>query len=201
MANHPDNDYELGKNTKSYKAFLALQFKLRPVSFNNSLVAKGVDSALLAYKNRFISEKTSLLINSFEGVLKKQFKAFVNCLPNTNNTEEFGILLNKNYSYNIGNSGILYRVNDKFKIFVVNQVNGVEKGNNFKCVVYKNNLRYFEFIENMVSETSFFRNIGNYSLFYINNEISHVDTIIQSKRVEKVKLDLVRKIKIGAFDV
>jgi hypothetical protein len=52
-----------------------------------------------------------------------------------------------------------------------------------------------------ISNNTFLRTIENTTIKYENNKITYIDTKIKSKKVEPLKMDLIRYTKYGSFDI
>ena len=78
--------------------------------------------------------------------------------------------------------------------------------NKVKGIVYKQDEEYFRFTDINVSSTEskdieFYRTILNTTIKYVNKKIKYIDTKIKSKKVEDLKIKLVRDTKYSTFDI
>nr|QWO71410.1 DNA polymerase [Termitomyces sp. T123] len=191
-----NNDLELGLRL--------IIFLIRSVSFNlkvNKLVNKVLLSKSPGEKARG-EDKISNAINKKE-LLKlnnSRIKALFNCLPNSNLLTDFGTLIENSYIDKSGITGSLYKYN-KTNI-LIHQMNNKK----LEGIVYKNEHEYFRFTDKNVytpegKDNAFLRTISNITIKYVNKKIIYIDTTIQSKKVEGLKMELVRDTKYGTFDI
>lgn len=70
-------------------------------------------------------------------IKQSKVKALFNSLPNSNKMEDFGTLLERNYSAGSGLTGSLYQY--KAKVKKCNHNTNIRKGWGYEGIVYKNN--------------------------------------------------------------
>ena len=68
-------------------------------------------------------------------------------------------------------------------------------------IVYTTDQEYFRFTDKTIGDKVFLRTIGNTTIKYENNTIIYINSKINSKKVEPLKMELVRNTKYGSFDV
>ena len=172
-------------------------FSIRPVSFD--LKVKKIANKLLLSKTetekkriKSINKKELLKLNN------TKTKALFNSLPNSNIIKDFGILIKSNHTDISGVIGSLYQYKSS-KILIHNT--NIKKWEGIEGIVYKNDHEYFRFYDKTIGDNAFLRTIGNTTIKYINNNIIYIDSKINSKLVEPLKMDLVRDTKYGTFDI
>lgn len=77
----------------------------------------------------------------------------------------------------------------------------IKKCEGIEGIVYKNDQEYFRFTDKTIGDNTFLRTIGNTTIKYENNKIIYIDSKINSKLVEPLKMDLVRDTNFGTFDI
>ena len=193
-------EIEVAANEEDLNSGLMLiVFLIRPVSFD--LKVKNLANKLLS-KNE---KKISKIINKKELLKLKntKIKALFNILPNSNLINEFATLINNHYTNDSGIIGCLYQYKN-IQIFLINPE---AKNQNIKAdkltegIVYKNNYEYFKFTDNTIGDKIFLRTIGNTTIKYDNNNIIYIDSKINSKIVEELKIDVIRNTNYGSFDI
>ena len=184
-----ENDLELGMRL--------IIFLIRSVSFDTKVI-KLVNKDLLKNNN-----KKMIKDNNKKELLKlknNRLIALFNILPNSNLLKDFGSLIDDSYINKSGISGSLYQFN-KFKI-LIHKMNT----NKVEDIVYKQGEEYFRFTDINISSTEikdieFYRTILNTTIKYVNKNIKYIDTKIESKKIEDLKMELVRDTKYSIFDI
>jgi hypothetical protein len=184
-----NDDLELG--------FRLIVFLIRSVSFDpdvNKLANK------LLSKTEYCNLKKTKSINKKElfKLNNTKIKALFNSIPNSNIIKDFGIEIDNQHTDNSGIIGSLYQYK-KSKILIHNT--NIKKGEGIEGIVYKNDYEYFRFTDIIIGNNAFLRTIGNTTIKYVNNNIIYIDSKINSKKVEPLKMDLVRDTKYGTFDI
>ena len=77
----------------------------------------------------------------------------------------------------------------------------IKEWEGFEGIVYKNDHEYFRFTDKTIGDNAFLRTIGNTTIKYVNNNIIYIDSKINSKLVEPLKMDLARDTNYGTFDI
>jgi len=173
-------------------------FLIRPVSFDLK-VHKLANKSLLS-KIEEIKRTKSINKKELLKLKNTKIKALFNSLPNSNLIKDLGIQID-NHDLRTDNSGIigsLYQYNNS-KILIHNT--NIKKGDGTEGIVYKNDHEYFRFTDKAIGDNAFLRTIGNTTIKYVNNNIIYIDSKINSKTVEPLKMDLVRDSKYGSFDI
>lgn len=195
------NSGEIGvaeNNDELESGFRLIVFLIRPVSFdkevhkiaNKLLLSKTESSSLKRTKS--INKKELLKLNN------TKIKALFNSLPDSNIIKDFGIKIDNQYTDNSGIIGCLYQYKNS-KILIHNT--NIKKGVGTEGIVYKNDYEYFRFTDITIGNNAFLRTINNTTIKYVNNNIIYIDSKINSKKVEPLKMDLVRDTKYGTFDI
>ena len=172
-------DIEAAENENNLELGMRLIiFLIRSVSFDTKVI-KLVNKVLLK-NNRLI--------------------ALFNSLPNSNLLKDFSSLIDNSYIDKLGISSSLYQFN-KVKI-LIHKMNT----NKVEGIVYKQGEEYLRFTDINISSTEikdieFYRTILNTTIKYVNKNIKYIDTKIKSKKVEHLKMELVRDTKYGTFDI
>jgi len=121
----------------------------------------------------------------------------MNVIPLTHDYNKFGVLISDNYITNQGIQGDLYKYDHNINILVYDI-----KDTGFKAIVYKNNNEYFKFIDVVNKENNnFIRIIKNNSIFINNNEITHIETKLNSKLIETQSRDIKKDDRMVTFDI
>nr|QWO71407.1 DNA polymerase [Termitomyces sp. K2P1] len=170
-------------------------FYIRPVSFESE-VHKIANKLLLSKAGNKISKaknKQELLkLNN------TKIKALINSLPNSNLISELGSLIEHSHKESSGIVGSLFKYK-KYKILIHNT--NIHKSEGIEGIVYKNDHEFFRYTDKTISENAFLRSIGNTTIKYVNNQINYIDSKINSKLVEPLKMEIVRDKNYGTFDI
>jgi hypothetical protein len=192
------NSGEIGvaeNNNDLESGMMLIVFSIRSVSFNLK-VNKIANKLLLAKteekRTKSINKKELLKLNN------TKIKALFNSLPNSNIIKDFGILIDSHHNDISGINGSLYQYKNS-KILIHNT--NIKKWEGFEGIVYKKDHEYFRFMDKTIGHKEFLRTIGNTTIKYVNNNIIYIDSKINSKLVEPLKMDLVRDTKYGTFDI
>lgn len=177
-------------------------FLIRAVSFNFKI--KNLANKLLlsktegvAKRNKSINKKELLKLNN------TKIRALFNSLPYSNIIKElsnppYGLCIENKYTDSYGTIGSLYQYKNS-KILIHNT--SIKKCEGIEGIVYKNDQEYFRFTDKTIGDNTFLRTIGNTTIKYENNKIIYIDSKINSKLVEPLKMDLVRDTNFGTFDI
>jgi hypothetical protein len=177
-------------------------FLIRAVSFNfkiqnlaNKLLLSKTEC--IAKRNKSINKKELLKLNN------TKIKALFNSLPYSNIIKDlgnppYGLCIDKKYTDSSGIIGCLYQYKNS-KILIHNT--SIKKWEGIEGIVYKNDQEYFRFTDKTIGDNSFLRTIGNTTIKYVKNQIIYIDSKINSKLVEPLKIDLVRDTNFGTFDI
>jgi hypothetical protein len=113
--------------------------------------------------------------------------------------EDFGTLINDNFTDKSGIIGSLYQNKPNVKILIHNT--NIKKGFGYEGIIYKNDLEYCKFTDKTIGDDTFLRTISNTTIKYIKNKIVYIDNKINSKIIEPLKIDLSRDTNYGSFDI
>nr|BAM29335.1 dpoB [Lentinula edodes] len=172
-------------------------FLIRSVSFD--LKVKNLANKLLLSKTETEKKRTKS-INKKE-LLKlnnTRIKALFNSLPNSNLIKDFGFQIDSHYTDSSGIIGSLYQYKNS-KILIHNT--NIKEWEGFEGIVFKNDLEYFRFTDKTIGLNAFLRTIGNTTIKFVNNTIIYIDSKINSKLVEPLKMELARDTNYGTFDI
>ena len=200
-------------------------FSIRSVSFEED-IHKAVNKVLLDKEQNNINKNELIKLEK-----NPKLQAFLRNLPSSCSLKDFGVVLNPLFKNNYGITGVLYKYNNDINILIhdVNTYSSlpcssksceaVRKGG-YKGIVYKKDLEYFTFTDKysyseqnvggvtandgglICKNNSFVRIISNnIKIYYINNKIDHIDTLINSKLINEAKISIVRNKKYGSFDI
>lgn len=125
---------------------------------------------------------------------------FLNVIPLSSDFSNYGILLNSQNKSNELGLDKLYKFNHIINILIYNL-----KENQYSGIIYKNNKEYLRFNDiinnNSDSNYDLIRCIGKNKVYIKNGEIQSIDNTILSKKLIKIKRDLIRDVKYLTFDI
>lgn len=194
------NSGEIGvaENNKDLNSGMRLIiFLIRSVSFNlelSDIVNNKLKKDREIKKNYFLKNKELLKLKNTKLI------AMFNSLPNSNLVKDFGLLINSNHIDKSGIIGSLYLYKN-FQILIHNT--DIKKCEGLQGIVYKNDNEYFKFTDIIIvgKFNEFLRSIDNTTIKYVNNNVTYIESITKSKRVDSLKIDIVRDKKFGSFDI
>jgi DNA polymerase type B, organellar and viral len=184
-------------------------FKYRAISINKKIYNS---VSKIDYNIDLSNETEKDLINSTH---YKKILSLLKKIPLSKNFNDYGILLSNNFKNDENIYGYLYQYKYNINIFIYD-INSFS----YKCIVYKKGLEYFKFtdiinISNEVNleyndiitkyfqsnEIDFVRIINNNFIIIKDNNIIFIDTILNSKLIQRKEKNIKQNIKIGTFDI
>jgi hypothetical protein len=170
-------------------------FKYREISISKKIY-KVVSK--LDYTENLKVYKISLEEVEQKSKLKSvKLQTYLNILPLNSNIPDFASLINNNHIIKINGKeivGKIYKYND-IDIFLYDYFN-----DNYKGIIYKNGTKYMTFSDKF-EDGFLIRTLENSSIFIKDNKIEFIETIIKSKKIEKLSRSITNDNKFFTFDI